>query len=354
MLHKIAVIILTLSLLSIISLGIYIYYSSQPPNNGKEIIFKISKGSTIKNVAKYLEDKEIIRNANILLIYFMLKGYPHIKAGTYKLRDNMTTRQIFEILTKGKTYKEIITITIPEGYTVFDIAKLLSSKTRLGDSKSILKYFLNAPEVIRKKYNIPTLSIEGYLFPSTYKFDMLTLTLDKFVNTLINELFKRFPKDEVENKIKKYNLNYHQWLTLGSLVEAEAKVNEERPKIAAVYLNRLRRNMILACDPTVKYALMLKGLWHKGMNFMSKKYKYIKSPYNTYVVRGLPPGPINNPGEASLNAILITDINKYNYLYFVLSDKQGHHVFSRDFLHHSINVKKYKKLLRQWRKGKKQ
>jgi UPF0755 protein len=242
--------------------------------------------------------------------------------------------EVFRKLATGRVFVHIV--TVPEGKTLIEIAELME-REGLSSRKEFLSAASDASAV--RDLAPKARNLEGFLFPATYQFPR-RVTSERIVETMV----KRFR--EVLGRIQKEQDaadggSVSAVVTLASLVEKEAKVAEERPLVAGVFQNRLRRGMALQCDPTVIYALELENRY--GGSLSSKDLKF-KSPYNTYRNAGLPPGPIANPGEASLRAALHP--SGADYLYFV-SNAQGGHVFSRTLAEHNDNVARYRRLQAQ-------
>jgi UPF0755 protein len=212
-------------------------------------------------------------------------------------------------------------VTIPEGYAIADIAPLLA-RTLGVEEDSVLA--ATRDSTLREKLDVPTPTLEGYLFPDTYSFPDGT-TGRAAVEAMVRR-FEQVWQPEWNEKLQQMALSRHDIMTLASIVEKEAKLPAERPVIAAVYLNRLRIGMRLQADPTVQYAL--------GRHASRLFYKDLRvdSPYNTYKYPGLPPGPIASPGEASIEAALYPA--NVPYLYFV-AHPDGHHEFRQTFSEHS-------------------
>ena len=301
----------------------------------KEEIFMVKKGSGLRTVAAELERRRLIKGKNLFMLWVFLKGSTgDIKAGEYSLNQSMPPARIYNILTSGaiKTYP----LTIPEGLTAEQIADILAKKNLVNKIEFIS---LVRDKALAASYHIDGPSLEGYLFPDTYLINkdmgaraLIDLMVNRFWN-VFNDLIRdqRTPMPLLEI------------VTLASIVEKETGLAEERPVIASVFLNRLKKRMRLESDPTVIY-----GLKSFDGNLKRKDLR-VRSPYNTYTNFGLPPGPIANPGRESLMAVLRPA--KTNYLYFV-SRNDGSHHFSATLKEHNRAVVKYQKTRRS-RSGKK-
>lgn len=283
----------------------------------------IPPGSSFRVAADSLQHAGIIRSARLFRIYASLQGHDRrIHAGTYLLSRGMSWGQVVSALTQGTGL--IHTVTIPEGYAIADIASLLS-RTLGVEVESVL--VATRDSAMRQRLDVPTPTLEGYLFPDTYSFPDGT-TGRAAVTTMVRR-FEQIWQPAWNERLQAMAMSRHDVMTLASIVEKEARLAPERPVIAAVYLNRLRTGMRLQADPTVQYAL--------GAHVARVLYKdlAVESPYNTYKYAGLPPGPIASPGQASIVAAL--NPASVPYRYFV-AHPDGHHEFHVDFASHSRAV----------------
>jgi UPF0755 protein len=250
-------------------------------------------------------------------------GDRNIKPGTYLLRHGTPWKDIISALHGG--HGLVNTITIPEGYTISQIAPLLA-KTLKVPIESVQAAVRDTALLAR--LDVPNPTLEGYLFPDTYAFPLGT-SAGQAVHEMVYDFERRW-KPDWDAKASDLKINRNDLVTMASIVEREARVPEERPVIAAVYYNRLRKGMLLQADPTVQYAL--------GHHVGRVLYKdlAVASPYNTYIHKGLPPGPVASPGVASLAAAA----NPANvpYLYFVASP-DGHHEFRMTLQEHTSAIR---------------
>jgi UPF0755 protein len=283
----------------------------------------IPPGSSFRVAADSLQHAGIIHSARLFRIYASLQGHDRrIHAGTYLLSRGMSWGEVVSALTQGTGL--IHTVTIPEGFAIADIAPLLA-RTLGVEVESVL--VATRDSVMRQRLDVPTPTLEGYLFPDTYSFPDGT-TGRAAVTTMVRR-FEQIWQPAWNARLEVMAMNRHDVMTLASIVEKEARLAPERPVIAAVYLNRLRTGMRLQADPTVQYAL--------GAHVARVMYKdlAVESPYNTYKYAGLPPGPIASPGQASIIAAL--NPASVPYRYFV-AHPDGHHEFHVDFASHSRAV----------------
>ncbi len=282
-------------------------------------------------ILRHLQAEGVIRDEYVPLIYMKVARYGEsIKAGIYEFSKPESAADVMEKLIRGDVVLK--SVTVREGLDHFAIARLFAAE-HLGTQKEWDAAVANADLV--RDIAPEAASLEGYLFPDTYKFSPGT-NAHAIVKAMVANFRKHFAG---EMAYITTGLDTHQTVILASIVETEAKLPQERPLVASVYLNRLQRHMELAADPTVIYALKLEGRWDGNIH---KWGLQIDSPYNTYRVRGLPPGPIANPGLASLRAAAAPA--KTPFLYFV-ARHDGSHAFSTNLADHNRNVQIYQK---QW------
>lgn len=292
-------------------------------------IVRVDAGSSSSRIAKVLVEHGILKHPTPFILASRLLGVDaRIQAGEYRLSPGMNLLQVLHELTYGR----VITrkITIPEGYTLEQIAYVLA-KNGLVDRDRFLMLATDQGKVFGSHQPVlkPTLSLEGYLFPDTYYFvpgqqeeEIIKRMVGRFVDRVILGL---------HDELKETHLSIHEVITLASIIEKEAVKNEERPVIAGVFYNRLRRGRPLQSDPTVQYALGYRGR-------LSRRHLAVESPYNTYRWGGLPPGPIGSPGIASIQAALRPA--SVEYLYFVAKG-DGTHAFSKTFEEHKAARRKF-------------
>jgi len=329
-LGKYAVIIVVLFALAVFTFVriLWDYPLTPSSNDPKTITVEIPKGASLKAAIYTLERHGIVSHPlYFILMCKIIERSTMIKAGEYELRATMTPLEIFQILAKGAYKKHYI--TIPEGYTLNQIANLLL-KEQLID-REIFSSLTHDKEFI-KSLGINASSLEGYLFPDSYEFTKGSG--ERFILTKMVNRFQEVFTDAFKKRAEELKLSLHSVVTLASMIEKEAKSAEEKGLVSAVYHNRLKKNMPLQCDPTIIYVL--------GENFdgvLKNKLLNINSPYNTYKYPGLPPGPIANPGKESILAALYPA--KTEYLYFV-STNNGFHKFSKSYSEHLIGVREFR------------
>lgn len=324
--------VLRLLLLGIIFTVVNTISLSYIGTNRETVIVRIKPGSNTEQIAQVLERKKVIQNQlffKILAKAERLDG--KLKAGSYGFLPAMTVDQVIKQLVEGKGLH--CTITIPEGFTLEQIAQLLAKK-ELVDKGTFLRVAKENkfPYPFLKEAQAGKQSVEGYLFPDTYQIE-----IGSSEKQIINMMLKAFAGQAAarwQKAAQKEGLSLHQLVTLASIVEREAKIDKERPIISAVFYNRLKKKMKLQSCATVQYVLK------QPKEHLSLKDIAVKSPYNTYLHQGLPPGPIGNPGLASLEASLHPA--KSDYLFFVARGDGGHY-FSRDFNQHLAAAAKTQK-----------
>jgi UPF0755 protein len=303
---------------------------------GESVLVEIKPGMKVRDLASFLQKKKIVRGRILFLLgYNMFFKGKTIKAGEYKFELPISLFDVLKKITKGEIY--LHEITIPEGSTIDDIGKIL-------EREGILK----ADDFVRASKNVELVShftdkandLEGFLFPDTY-FVPKGIPPEKILKIMVN----RF-KEKVGGYLDKVKegLDFYSVLILASLIEKETGVDSEKPLVSSVFYNRLKRGMPLQCDPTVIYALKKEG---KYQNILRKEELSFPSPYNTYLHKGLPPGPICNPGIASIESAI--NPARTDYLYFV-SNGDGTHTFSSDLNSHNRAVRNYIRKIRESKK----
>lgn len=299
---------------------------TEPPAQPISRTVDIPEGATLRQVADLLEVKGLIHSSlGFLTLGKLVLADRRIPAGEYLLHTGMRPVQILSDILNSRAV--LRRLTVPEGYTVVQIADLLRQQ-RMSDPDEFLR--LSRDRDFLRSLHLETDSLEGYLFPDTYRFAK-NAKAAHLIETMVAALWQVFTP-ELLARAKEINMSIHEVLTLASVIEKETSVAAERPLVSAVFHNRLRRGMRLQSDPTVIYALeAFDGDLHK-------RDLAIESSYNTYRVAGLPPGPIANPGVEAIRAALYPA--RANYLYFV-SRNDGTHHFSSTLAEHNQAVEKY-------------
>jgi len=285
---------------------------------------RVEQGEPFASVVRKLSERKVIPDERLFLLWAKLTGAEKkIHWGVYRFDAPLPPREVLHRLVMGK--QMFLTITIPEGFTIKDIADLLA-KMQIADREKFLAAAAD-PELLAS-LKLRDKGIEGYLFPNTYQFT--PMTSEKEIIVMMAEEFRKVSEPILSQHDGTFELSSHEIITLASIIEKETAVDAERPLISAVFHNRLNRKMPLQSDPTVIY-----GLKEFDGNLTRKALRDFH-PYNTYQISGLPPGPICNPSLASIKAALRpADVP---YLFFV-SKNDGTHQFSEDLETHNQAVR---------------
>lgn len=300
------------------------YARVSPPANTSILL---RSGYSTRRIAMELKKAGVIRSVFAFRLWRALRHNRSLKAGEYLFDRPATLPQVEDRIARGDIYFHVV--TIPEGYTIFDIAKVIED-AGLGSARDFLQVAQTRTQLIADLAP-EAKSLEGYLFPNTYQFTR-TQSLEEMAAEMVHQF------RQVAQQIG-LNAELHRTVTMASIVEKETAGPEERPLVASVYYNRLARRMALDADPSVIYAQLLAGTYTGSLHHADLA---LASPYNTYRNPGLPPGPIANPGRGALEAALHPADT--HFLYFV-SDGNGHHRFSRSLEEHNRNVTAYRHAL---------
>ncbi|HKD83558.1 MAG TPA: endolytic transglycosylase MltG [Terriglobales bacterium] len=284
-------------------------------------------GWSTRHIARDLQRQGVIRSSAAFLMVQYVKGLRTLKAGEYKFDQPANALQVWHRLVQGDVYAR--SVVVPEGFNMYDVANAVE-QAGLGPAADFLTAARSDVFLVRD-IDPGAKSLEGYLFPDTYQFTRIDTAHD-----IAAAMVHRFRREAQKIGLLG-NADMHQIVTMASIVEKETADPNERPMVAGVYYNRLHKNMTLAADPSVIYAALLAGRY-RGTIYASDLQ--FDSPYNTYRYPGLPPGPIANPGLASLQAAMHPA--RVEFLYFV-SDNNGHHRFARDLEEHARNVAAYRR-----------
>lgn len=348
--RNMAIILLVVFTTVILALGVYYKVNmAGTSNSDTKKIVNIEEG-TINDIAKTLKDNNLIKNVSIFKIYIKLTNKSNLKAGTYELSENMGVEKIVKILEKGTKYNpNEISITFKEGINIRKIATLISENTNNSYDDVIKKAsdetFINTlinkywflTEDIKNK-NI-YYSLEGYLFPDTYRFNNREVTTEEIFTKMLDEMDKKLSK--YKDKINKSDLSIHEIITLASVVELEGAKATDRKGVAGVFYNRLASSAYptLGSDATTYYASKIDD-WSYSLTY--KELNDCKNKYNTRCSSntGLPIGPICNPGIESIEATINPD--KHEYYYFV-ADCNGKVYLTKNSTEHNNIINKLKK-----------
>lgn len=321
----------------------YVKNALQPVDENSEDVIPINVeiGSNLDSIAAQLEKNGIIHDARIFKYYAKFNNESDFQAGKYSLTKAMTLDELIQSLKTGKVYREpIFSMTVPEGLTLNQIANVVEKRTDYTATEFL--ELVNSPDFIDEMINkYPTLlteevkgenvrfALEGYLYPATYSYYEENPSLRSIVEQMLSSTATIVAP--YTDALAEQEKSVHWLLTFASLLEEEATASTDREMIASVFLNRLEEPMALQTDPTVLYAF--EG---ERENIASDKNK--EHPYNTYSVQGLPPGPIANPGQESIDAVLNAPETKY---LFFLADDNGTNYFAETYAEHLSNIEKH-------------
>jgi len=298
---------------------------------GETVLIAVPRGATASDVAGKLAAEGIIRDPRVLQLWLRATGRAgQIHAGNYEFTGAHSVREVAEVLLRGRVL--LRAVTIPEGATRWQVAEAVGAAGF--DDYELALVATGRVELIAE-LDPEAVDLEGYLFPDTYMAPESASAAD-----VIEMMVDRFRAAWTASRralAESQGMSVREVVTVASLVETEVAMAHERPLVAAVYRNRLQRGMLLQCDPTLLYALILDGRTDRNIRRADFEHD---SPYNTYRFRGLPPGPIASPGEASLEAALRPAA--VEYLYFVARN-DGSHAFSYTLREHNAMVNKYQR-----------
>lgn len=339
-------VLITLFLVAVLAAGFAAWQVYVPftPRSGQTFVL-LRSGYSTRRIAGELKKAGVIRSELTFRLWHIAHPKPPLKAGEYLFEKEATLPQVYGRIARGDIYFHVV--TIPEGYTMFDIAQAIED-AGLGAAADFLHISETQTQLIAD-IAPDAHSLEGYLFPNTYEFTR-SQTQEEMAAAMVHQF------RQVAQKVGMLSgtaagggpngagavvpgLDINQAVTMASIVEKETAVPEERPRVASVYYNRLAQHMALDADPSVIYAELLQGTYSGSLHHADLA---INSPYNTYRFPGLPPGPIGNPGRSSLEAALRPETTKF--LYFV-SDANGHHRFATTLAEHDRNVAAYRRAL---------
>jgi UPF0755 protein len=321
---------------------------------GEPIEVTIAPGTSFVGIAEVLHGHGVIDHPQLFRLYAARRGAAtQVRSGTYTLRDDLSPREVLDVLVRGVPEANVA-ITIPEGFHLLEIFDLIETHGVAGRAE--LEQLAFDPSFLSAR-GIDGPSAEGYLFPDTYQFRVPTpadAVLDRLIarHAAVWSELREAHGDSYERLASELGWSERDFIIMASIVEKEAVVAEERPRIAQVFINRLIspqfRPRLLQTDPTIRYGCMvpLDGApagcegWTSGDRLRRKQLDDRDNPYNTYQHEGLPPGPICSPGRAALEATLSPDGSDY---FFFVSRNDGTHVFSRSLADHNRAVDRYQR-----------
>jgi UPF0755 protein len=309
-----------------VALSLYRYAVTPTDTSAMSTVVWIKPGQSFSETVVQLQEAGLVRHPQRFRWIARFRGDDrHIRAGEYLVESSMSPRDILDTLVTGKTL--LHKVVVPEGSTVLMIGQILEEAGLVSQ-----KAFLQAASDpgLAEALGLEGHTVEGYLFPETYHLPK-GVTAEEVIHKMVAD-FRSVFTAAWQERARANGLTIHEVVTLASMVEKETATPQERPLIAAVFLNRLKRGMRLESDPTVIYGI-------KDFNGnLTRKDLETPTPYNTYRIKGLPPGPIANPGRASIEAVLHP--SEESYFYFV-SKNDGSHHFSRTFSEHEQMVRRY-------------
>lgn len=348
------VFIILSSFIFLIAVGIasgYFYIKSAlkpvDPDSKEEIVIEIPLGSTSTEIANTLEENGLIKNSKIFRFYLKFKNYSDFQAGEYTLTPSLTLNEIITELQSGKIMEEpIYRITIPEGKNIEQIAAVFAHKLSfstedflevVNDESEIEKLMDQYPSLLTDDVlnNDLYMPLEGYLFAGTYDIFEEEPSIESIIQMML-ERTNEIMQSKIE-EVDESGFSVHEVLTLASVIERESKFSEDRPKVAQVYINRLADNMKLQSDITAFYGL--KNLKHKAV--VTYDDIEVDTPYNTYVIDGLPVGPIASPSVESIEAVLEPEGKDFSKLFY-FSRPNGETFYSDTLEEHNQIKEEYR------------
>ncbi len=283
----------------------------------------IPRGATLAAVADTLQARGLIRSAELFEFYAVMSGrHRAIQAGTYDVPPDASNRELLALLSAGRP--ALRRLVVPEGLFLTEVAATVEQQLGISAERFVAAARDSA---LRERLAVPTPSLEGYLYPSTY-----LVRTDAGAADVVRQMAAEFEavwREEWNARLDTLEMTRHEVVTLASIIEGEVRYAPDRPYVSSVYHNRLRQGMRLQADPTVIYAL------GRRRRLFERDYQ-VRSPYNTYVIDGLPPGPIGAPSEATLEAALYPA--RTDFLFFV-ARADGQHIFSRTYAEHQRAIR---------------
>ncbi len=332
--------VVSFSLIFLIVIGAYglfpPYQKSEVNSVSSKTVF-IPKGSSLTEIAKIMAENNLLQHKQIFIILGKISGYQNqLKAGLFEVPKDLHPWHLLNYL-RNPRFADI-KVTFPEGSRSHEMASILKEKL---DSDSIHFMQLVYDSMLCDSFNIPAPNLEGYLLPETY---FLTYGVNErdIIELLVNNTLSVFKPDSIQHRMQYLEMSRHEIITLASIIEGEVVVDSERVLVSSVYHNRLNRGWLLQADPTIQF--ILPGPPRRLLN----KHLEIDSPYNTYRQKGLPPGPISNPGKQSIMAALYPADTKF--MYFVATGDGGHY-FARTAAEHARNKAKFDRVRREVRRN---
>jgi UPF0755 protein len=290
--------------------------------SGAAVLVEIPAGSTSPQIALILEENEVVKSATLFHAYVRLRRADRdLKAGTYQLATGSSMGSALQSLRLGTV--ETVAVTFPEGFQILDMAPRIAAIT--GASQDEILSAMRE-DGLADQYEVPGPTLEGYLFPDTYRFAR-GVPLSRVIDAMV-ERYKEVWTPERRATLEGSGMSEREVVTLAAIIQAEARQVSEMSRISGVYHNRLRDNWLLQADPTVIYAL---GGYRERLLYAAID-SVADNPYNTYSNRGLPPGPIASPGTMAIDAAMAPEV--HDFMYFV-AWPDGHHIFTQTLAEHN-------------------
>lgn len=329
-----------LTALLVLSIAIYFLYPQAPSSftnpSSEKVILQIPNGAIFKQIADTLQSRGLLRSKRLFLLFGKISGKERmLRAGRFEVPVGLNEWELLHYLATATPAR--IKVTLNEGILSHEMAAILQRTLGIDSSKFVSLVYDSAFTGTLVP-GVPNL--EGFLLPETYYFEWKTPE-EEIIKYLVEQTLEIFKPDSVQQQLKRLVMTPYQIIILASIIEGEAMVDSERVYISSVYHNRLRRGWRLQADPTIQFAIP------GPPRRLLKKDLEIDSPYNTYKHRGLPPGPINNPGKQSILAALFPKSTSYLYMVAV---GDGTHKFSRTLREHNYWHKKFNEVRRQVRR----
>lgn len=317
-----------LGIAALTAVGVALAMRPPPPLEREARTVEIPATLGVLDIARHLAEQGVIRSQVVFVGLTVLRGTARsLKAGEYEIPQGAPLLAVLELLETGRVKPHLL--VLPEGFTIRDLARQIEAEG-IAPADDVVRV-AGSPRTAWS-FGIESDSLEGYLFPDTYQVTK-GVRVEEILGRMVQRFRDRTGTADVVARARLRGLSLHQVVTLASIVEKEAAMAAERPIIARVFLNRLQRDMPLQADPTVAYAMAKEG------RPPTREDLQVDHPFNTYKNRGLPPGPIGNPGRAAIDAVL--EPANVPYLYFVAIDDRTHH-FSTTLEEHKQAVARYR------------
>ena len=309
-------------------------YSRPPETAPEDSFFRVEPGEGLGLIASRLEEQGFLRSRFVLIAYArLMRTEGNLQTGYYQIPEGVSMKELHDLLLRGQQY--LVSVTIPEGYTLRRVAALLVEKEILSSAEDFITA-ANSAE-LTSSLGLPGESVEGYLYPDTYRF-----ALDTDARTLITHMVETFFEQLESLGIDPQEFSggdFHERIILASIIEREYRVPDEAPLIASVFFNRLEMTMPLQSCATVVYVLTEQEE-REHPSFLTYADLEVESPFNTYQHYGLPPAPICNPGSTALDAAFFPE--ESDYLYFLVENPdEGRHRFTRTLSEHNAAKRLY-------------